>query len=189
MNKAEILHDIAMMLQEKGIKTRFQKNNPEHTDKGRRLIAELAQSLSVRGIAQLLRHGDRNSMCFSLESRVPFLTLDMVSLLLSLPEEYLISPQGQTKYIFRKAMRGIVPDDVLNRKEKIGFATPEQDWLLGMNNTITEWLRADLRLPFLDQTKVMQEFNQIATGKKKFTWQVWRWICFARWYQNFMGMS
>ena len=179
----------AGVLQEKGIKTRFQKNNPEHTDKGRRLIAELAQSLSVRGIAQLLRHGDRNSMCFSLESRVPFLTLDMVSLLLSLPEEYLISPQGQTKYIFRKAMRGIVPDDVLNRKEKIGFATPEQDWLLGMNNTITEWLRADLRLPFLDQTKVMQEFNQIATGKKKFTWQVWRWICFARWYQNFMGMS
>lgn len=86
---------------------------------------ELALSLSRRGLPQLLRHGDRNSMRFSVESRVPFLTLELVDLLLSMPEEYLISQNGETKNIFRAAMRGIVPDDVLNRRDKIGFATPK----------------------------------------------------------------
>ena len=156
---------------------------PALDSKGRRVMAELANSLSQRGLSWLLRHGDRNSMRFSVESRVPFLTLDMVNLLLSMPEEYLISPQGETKHVFRAAMRGIVPDDVLNRKDKIGFATPEQDWLLGMAPTVREWLRVDLGLPFLDQAKALQEFDLIVAGKRPFSWQVWRWINFYRWYQ------
>ena len=125
-------------------------------------------------------------MRFSVESRVPFLTLDMVELLLSMPEEFLISSQGETKSIFRAAMRGIVPDDVLDRRDKIGFSTPEQDWLLGMAPTIREWLQEDLQLPFFDQSKVLQEFDLIVSGKKPFSWQVWRWVNFCRWYGLFM---
>lgn len=171
-------------LQAQGVKIRFPKIYPASGDKGRRLIAELAHSLSERGLAQLLRHGDRNSMRFSLESRVPFLTLDMVHLLLSMPEEYLISPQGQTKHIFRAAMRGIVPDDVLDRKDKIGFATPEQKWLLTMADTVREWLSVDLQIPFLNQLEILKEFEKILDGNKKFSWQVWRWINFYRWQSN-----
>lgn len=172
----------AKLLHEQEIKTRFPKVNPACTMKGRRLTAELAHSLSERGVVQLLRHGDRNSMRFSLESRVPFLTLDMVNLLLSMPEDYLISPCGETKHVFRAAMRGIVPDDVLNRKDKIGFATPEQAWLLPMAESMREWLSTDLKLPFLNQPRVLEEFEHIVSGKRPFSWQVWRWVNFYRWH-------
>lgn len=153
----------------------------------RRVIAELALSLTQRGLPALLRHGDRNSMRFSVESRVPFLTLDMVNLLLSLPESYLISAKGETKHVFRAAMRGIVPDDVLDRRDKIGFATPEQAWLNSMADTIRGWLREDLRLPFFNQTEVLREFELIIAGKKAFSWQVWRWVNFCRWYSHFIA--
>lgn len=170
-------------LQEHGVQLRKPRIRPEDNAKGRRVIDELALSLSQRGIASLLRHGDRNSMRFSIESRVPFLTLDMVNLLLSMPENYLISQAGETKHVFRAAMRGIVPDEILDRKDKIGFATPEQNWLLGMGDTVRQWLREDLHLPFLNQAKVLEEFDAVSTGKKAFSWQVWRWVNFGRWCQ------
>lgn len=154
---------------------------------GRRVVAELAQSLTRRGLPALLRHGDRNSMRFSVESRVPFLTLDMVNLLLSLPESYLISAKGETKHVFRAAMRGIVPDDVLDRRDKIGFATPEQAWLVSMADTVRGWLSEDLHLPFFNQVEVLREFELIIAGKKPFSWQVWRWINFCRWHSHFLA--
>ena len=173
------------ILREHGVLLRFPDNSLKNTSTGRRVVAELARSLSCKGLPSLLRHGDRNSMRFSIESRVPFLTLDMVNLLLSMPEDFLISRQGQTKHIFRAAMRGIVPNDILNRRDKIGFATPEKDWLLFMAGTLREWLEDDLGLPFFNQTKVLQEFDLIVSGKKDFSWQVWRWVNFCRWYSYY----
>lgn len=126
-------------------------------------------------------------MRFSVESRVPFLTLELVELLLSLPEEFLISREGQTKHVFRAAMRGIVPDEILDRRDKIGFETPEKEWLLGMAETIRGWLRVDLRLPFFVQAEVLKEFDLIVAGKKPFSWQVWRWINFSRWHRHFLA--
>ncbi|WP_042934233.1 asparagine synthase (glutamine-hydrolyzing), partial [Pseudomonas gingeri] len=169
-------------LAERNIIQRYPLQRSDVTASGRRVMAELALSLTRRGLPALLRQGDRNSMRFSVESRVPFLTLDMVDLLLSLPESYLISPKGETKSVFRAAMRGIVPDDILDRRDKIGFSTPEQVWLTSMADTIRNWLRADLKLPFFDQAEVLREFELIITGKKPFSWQVWRWVNFCRWH-------
>jgi len=174
-------------LEERGIIRRYPRLHSDNGEAGRRLVAELALSLNRRGLPALLRHGDRNSMRFSVESRVPFLTLELVELLLSLPETYLISPRGETKHIFRAAMRGIVPDAILDRRDKIGFETPEREWLLGMGETIRGWLRADLNLPFFNQAEVLKEFDLIAAGKKPFSWQVWRWINFSRWYSHLVA--
>ncbi len=126
-------------------------------------------------------------MRFSIESRVPFLTLEQAELLLSLPEHYLISQGGETKSVFRAAMRGIVPDEILDRKDKIGFQTPEQLWLTSMSGTVREWLREDIGLAFLDQPAILQEFDDIVGGRKPFSWQVWRWINFIRWHQHFLA--
>lgn len=174
-------------LTEAGVIQHYPRLPPMGSDKGRRVVAELATSLHRRGLQSLLRHGDRNSMRFSVESRVPYLTLGMSEFLLSLPEEYLISPQGETKHIFRAAMRGIVSDDILDRRDKIGFATPEQDWLLPMAESIRQWLRADLNLPFLNQARMLKEFDLIVAGKKPFSFQVWRWVNFSRWHQMFIN--
>ena len=151
---------------------------------GRRMMADLATSLSQRGLLGLLRHGDRNSMRFSVESRVPFLSADLSEFMLSLPEEYLVSPQGQTKRLLRAALRGIVPDEILDRRDKVGFATPEKQWLLAMTDTIRVWLSEDLKLPFLDQSVLLMHFEEVVAGRRPFTSQVWRWINFFQWYKG-----
>lgn len=171
------------VLRENGVVIGFPVQKAPLNISGRRLVSELAFSLTHRGLPSLLRHGDRNSMRFSVESRVPFLTTDLADFLLSLPESYLISQQGETKSVFRAAMRGIVPDEILDRRDKIGFSTPEQAWLLSMADQIRSWLGVEIGVPFLNQKKMIQEFDLIVAGKKSFSWQIWRWINFIRWYQ------
>jgi asparagine synthase (glutamine-hydrolysing) len=152
---------------------------------GRRLAATLRTALTRRGLAALLRHGDRNSMRWSIESRVPFLTPDLADYALSLPEEYLVSRTGETKRVFRAAMRGIVPDSVLNRRDKIGFATPEEEWFRSIASAVRQWLSDDVELPFLDQRRALQEYDRVIAGQQRFSWQVWRWINFTQWYRMF----
>ncbi len=85
-------------------------------------------SVSLYALPHLLRFLDKNSMMFSIESRVPFLDHKLVEYLLSIPSEQRIN-NGVTKYAFRKAMEGEVPQSILSRHDKIGFATPEENWL------------------------------------------------------------
>lgn len=176
------------VLAEGGVALHFPRELPPQTAPGRRLVAELARSLHGLGLPGLLRHGDRNSMRFSVESRVPFLTTELADFLLTLPEEYLVSPLGETKHLLRRAMRGLVPQDILGRRDKIGFATPEQAWLLQMAPQVREWLRLPLGLPFFRQDEVLKAFDQVVAGQRPFSWQVWRWINFTRWHaRHFSG--
>jgi asparagine synthase (glutamine-hydrolysing) len=95
--------------------------------------------LTQEKLPRLLRYGDRNSMAFSLECRLPFLTPQLARFVSALPEEYLIAPDGTSKAVFRRAMRGIVPDEILDRRDKVGFQMPIPSWL----PTLGPWL-ADL---------------------------------------------
>ena len=156
-------------------------------NKGKRVREALRSSLQGRGLPSLLRHGDRNSMAFSIESRVPFLTLPMADFLLSLPEEYLISSDGETKHVFREAMRGIVPDKHLDRKDKIGFATPESQWLIGMASEIKDWIHQSPEINFIRKDEIIKEFDLVIAGKQKFDSRVWRWVNYLRWYTLIMG--
>lgn len=75
----------------------------------------------------LLHQEDRMSMISSIESRVPFLDHRLVDLALKIPFYYKVR-NGTLKYIFRDAMRGIVPDKVLRNKIKRGYPTPISIW-------------------------------------------------------------
>jgi asparagine synthase (glutamine-hydrolysing) len=152
---------------------------------GRRLAATLRESLTERGIPALLRHADRNSMRWSIESRVPFLTTDLADYVLSLPADYLIGRDGQTKRVLRAALRGIVPDEILDRRDKIGFATPEHEWLRQIAPQARAWVAEDLGLPFFRQDVVRRELDAILDGTRPFSWQAWRWINFSVWYRMF----
>ena len=77
----------------------------------------------------MLRYADRNSMFHSIESRVPFVNIRLVEFMLAQPEEFLVDYSGQTKSLFRHSMRGIVPDVIIDRKDKVGFETPMMNWL------------------------------------------------------------
>jgi asparagine synthase (glutamine-hydrolysing) len=150
---------------------------------GRRLVAALRAALTGQGLCSLLRHGDRNSMRWTIESRVPFLTIEMAEFLLSLPESYLLGPDGETKRIFRAAMRGIVPDKILDRRDKIGFQTPEKNWLRSQNAKIQQWLSTAETLSFINLKQGREEINGMLDGSKTFGWHAWVLISFCRWVQ------
>jgi asparagine synthase (glutamine-hydrolysing) len=151
--------------------------------KQRRLVEQLRFALTGNGLASLLRHGDRNAMRWSIESRVPFLTTEMAEFLLTLPESYLLSPKGETKHIFRAAMRGIVPDEILDRRDKIGFETPEHAWLRPRRDAIQNWLATADELPFLYGARCHKEVAQILDGQKPFSQRAWGLINYCRWEQ------
>jgi asparagine synthase (glutamine-hydrolysing) len=134
----------------------------------------------------LLRYEDRNSMAFSIESRVPFLTPELASLILSLPEEYIIDLQGTSKSIFREAMRGVVPDAILDRSDKIGFATPEELWLRHLRPWVESILSSDAakRIVFFDFAAVERGWQDVFHGRKEFDFTSWRWINFIRWVEQ-----
>jgi len=102
-------------------------SNP-FVERGFDLNSALLNNLVKYSIPQLLRYEDKNSMRWSIESRVPFLDYRLVELALSLPSNYKIR-EGTTKYVFRRAMKDLVSSRILGRKDKIGFATPDKDWL------------------------------------------------------------
>lgn len=179
----------ADQLREAGVRLAY----PRATGKdrsGRRLAAELALAATRRDLPMLLRHADRNSMRFSVESRVPFVTIDMANFAFALPESYLVSSDGETKHIFRAAMRGIVPDEILDRRDKIGFATPELNWLRQIRVQARAWIEDAAEIPFLKPAVMLEIFENVMDGKLPFTWQIWRWINFCRWYRTvFLPLS
>ncbi len=147
----------------------------------------LHQAFTDKSLPMLLRYEDRNSMAFGIESRVPFLTPELVSFIFSLPEAYLISTDGTSKYIFRRAMRGLVPDPILDRRDKIGFATPEQAWLDTLRPWVEDMLNSDVarRIPALDLGAVQREWRHVMAGQKSFDRRCWRWLNVICWAERF----
>jgi asparagine synthase (glutamine-hydrolysing) len=99
------------------------RNSTQH-DLGARLYADVFQF----SLPCLLRYADRNSMAFSIESRMPLLDYRLVEHIFSLPLPMLVR-DGWTKWVFRRAMDGSLPPAIQWRKDKMGFVTPEGVWL------------------------------------------------------------
>lgn len=154
--------------------------------KGRRVMEQMADQLTRDGIPHLLRHEDRNAMRFSIESRVPFLTIPLVNFLYSLPEDYLISDDGETKCVFRAAMRDIMPNELLDRRDKIGFATPEKEWLLGSIQEIRKYFEQSELAPIFNKQALLHALDQMSKQKSSFGWRAWRWLNYSIWYEKFI---
>jgi asparagine synthase (glutamine-hydrolysing) len=155
---------------------------------GREMLqSELHETLVRSSLPMLLRYEDRNSMAHSVESRVPFLTSELVEFVFALPEEYLLAEDGTSKSIFRRAMRGLVPDTILDRKDKIGFATPERSWLTALKPWVENVFMSDTarRIPALNLAHVKREWEEILEGKRAFDFRVWRWLNLIRWTEQF----
>lgn len=160
---------------------------PPHSLSDKYVLKELLhQTLTESSLPHLLRYEDRNSMVFSIESRVPFLTPKLAQFMLSLPEEYLVAADGTPKAVFRKAMRGIVPDPILDRRDKIGFATPEKDWLTAQNPWIERVLASDSarQIPALNLKRVREEWDAVVRGRKSFDSRIWRWVNLIKWTEQ-----
>lgn len=90
------------------------------------------------GLMNLIHYADRRSMMHSIESRMPFLDHRLVEFNASVPSVYKIH-SGFTKYYARLAFDGLLPDQVVWRRDKIGWNVPEREWL---DNELRGWTNA-----------------------------------------------
>jgi asparagine synthase (glutamine-hydrolysing) len=151
------------------------------------LHAELRHTVAATSLPQLLRYEDRNSMASSIESRLPFLTPNLAEFLLRLPADYLLGRDGLTKNVFRRAMRGIVPDAILDRRDKIGFVTPESRWLKTLRPWVEETLAGDRArsIAALDVPAMQRDWQAVLEGRARFDFRIWRWVNLIRWAERF----
>lgn len=107
-------------------------------------------------LANLLHYGDRTSMAFSVESRTPFLDVRLAEFLAGTPESYKIH-NGWTKHLARKAFASRLPDDVVWRRDKMGWPVPEATWAAG---PLKGWFSGPARhLEYFDDLGVGEEFR------------------------------
>jgi asparagine synthase (glutamine-hydrolysing) len=160
------------------------------TDSDRRARTNLRgfRLASVSGsLRALLRYEDRNSMASSIESRVPFLTPALAEFAARMPDDYLIAPDGTGKLVLRQSLRGLVPDPVLNRRDKIGFATPEPAWLRTLAPWVDSVLASDASRSAgpLRVAQAREHWLAICGGSRLFDASAWRWLNFVRWIDRF----
>jgi asparagine synthase (glutamine-hydrolysing) len=136
--------------------------------------------LNLRLPELLLMRVDKMSMATSLEARVPFLDHKFVELAMSIPES-VKTRNGELKYILKKAVRGIIPDEILNRKKQ-GFGVPIYEWFFDKlgdytNNKIHNFIQ---RTDFFDKSYV-EELFRTNNGSK-----LWYILNFVLWHERWI---
>jgi len=165
-------------LQARGIRTTYPAVGAEPVS-GARLKTHLRTTMMGHGLPALLRHSDRNSMHFSIESRVPFLDRALTEFVLRLPEDWLIGSDGTSKRILRDAVRPWVPREVIERRDKVGFETPEESWLEQLGALEND---ADHPIPFLAQGRSDTLTGGLTESEIRWTGRShWRLINLRRW--------
>lgn len=133
---------------------------------------------------------DRTSMAHGLEVRVPFLDHELMEYVASIPSRYKLQ-NGEGKYILKKALRNILPSQILDRP-KMGFLVP-----------LGKWFRENLKEPFeervfskeafigefLDLNTVRQWWTQHQVGERDYSRQLWAILVLECWGRKFVVNS
>ena len=153
----------------------------------RRVLREmLDHNLRESQVQALVRYQDRDAMAFSVENRVPFLSPPLVQLLFSLPEEYILAPDGTRKAVFRQAMRGLVPDRILERRDKIGFSVPTVDWFNALRPWINSRLSHVVELGGVNRSALERRWREFsAAGNTMNPILVWRCVSLSVWAERY----
>ena len=127
-------------------------------------------------------------MAFSLEARLPFLDYRLVEFAFSLPVEQKIRG-GVSKAILRNSMRGILPEAVRTRKDKMGFVTPEAIWFrTALRDTVTEIIdsKSFSDRGYFNVREVKDAFERHCEGKINISATIWRWVNLELWCRTFV---
>lgn len=140
-------------------------------------------------LEHLLKWEDRNSMWFSLEARVPFLDYRLVEKILASPGEMVIR-NGMTKHLLREGMKGVLPEKIRMRRDKIGFDTPQDRWFrtAEWQEVVFEVLRSDSfrQRNIIDVDNALAQYQQHIDGKINVSKEIWKWVHIEHWFRMFI---
>jgi asparagine synthase (glutamine-hydrolysing) len=162
------------------------KRDPLWGEPHRSVLHQSLQQLTRSSLPMLLHYEDRNSMAHSVESRTPFLDYRLVEFTLGLPSEYKIS-NGWTKRVLREGMKGIMPDAIRHRIDKLGFVTAEEVWMCkeAPDRFRKAVVEAVENSGGILQPRVYQTIEEILQGRCPFNFMIWRLISFGEWMKRF----
>ncbi len=124
---------------------------------------------------KLLKYEDRNSMHFSIETRVPFVDYKVVELAYSLPFSYKMRA-GWSKFILRKSAKGLLPNEIVWRRNKFGFEAPTKTWLSDKKELLTTIKKSPFINEFVDVNMLNESIDDLA---------LWKLFNIALWSQKF----
>ena len=133
----------------------------------------------------LLRYADRNAMRFSIISRFPFVDdTDLVEYVFSIPSIYKIH-NGWSKYLLRESMNNIIPDKIKNRTDKIGFETPEYQWLIALKPIVFESIDPSIK-KIINIDLFKNNWDNLFLNKNNLDIaKIWRYINYILWFKLF----
>ena len=136
-------------------------------------------------LPSLLQVEDRVSMAVSLESRVPLLDTRIVNLLNSTPPNIKFHG-GKTKHILKTAVKHIIPEKVLNRKDKMGFPVPLKEWM--SKGEVRDFIRDILLSKTLKERGIFNvvTLEKLMNEEAAFGRQLWGALCIELWYKTFI---
>jgi asparagine synthase (glutamine-hydrolysing) len=135
-----------------------------------------------------LAYSDKLSMASSIESRVPLLDNEVVDFMLRVPPRLKIKGFTQ-KYLLKKAMRGMVPDSIIDRR-KAGFGLPVRSWLRNeLREMVSDLLSEETirRRGLLDPSTVTAMVRQNQSGERDWTLQLWSLLTLEIWMRTFIA--
>lgn len=131
-------------------------------------------------LPSLLHYGDRMSMAFSVECRVPFLDHRLIEFAFALSDEDRMR-DGQGKYILRESLRPILPKAILARKDKQPFIGGEMSkWLRGCLSHLVNAQSFD-GLGLIDEREARRVFQEFSAGNDAEALRVWRLANLSYW--------
>lgn len=148
------------------------------------LIDKMSHFDLKASLPALLHVEDRTSMAASIESRVPLLDHRIIEFMATVPD-HIKFKAGNTKHLFKNVVKNIVPSEIYNRKDKMGFPTPIEKWT---KNGARHFVR-DLLLS--DQAKQrgiynMKQIERVLDNEWEFGRVVWGLLCMEMWHKVFI---
>lgn len=134
----------------------------------------------------LLMRVDKIGMAHHLEARVPFLDHRLVEFTTSLPDKLKVPNLKEPKSLLKKAISGILPDDIIYR-EKMGFAAPVHDWFRGPWQKLAEYHLFESK--FAKTGIIKDDFKrklvQINNSGKKRGAHIYSLVALSAWYERY----
>lgn len=134
----------------------------------------------------LLVKVDIATMACSLEGRSPLLDHELAEFVAALPASFKFS-LGRSKILLRSAMRGVVPDAILDRRRKFGFSAPIGAWLRGPLRGMFQELTTDsiaVDRGYVTQSGIDQLFKEHMSGRADRTMQLWNLLMLELWFRE-----